>query len=147
MLKNTGAVVNAVRYAVKTRKDWEAFMTENSIERDGIAAAAKELAALAFPSDDPIQTVDGKRTRYGNAVQAAAYMMRGVLAQAEVNDTPATPDYLALAVQAAETAHDKGEVSYRTIVDALVSLDPCICDDSHDSATCPVHPTCQGDHS
>lgn len=128
MLTNTENVVNAVKYAVKTRKDWEAFMTENEITRDKIADTAREIAALAFPKDKPVQKTDGKRTRFGNAVQAAAYMMRAVLAQEEIGDEPpATPDYLALAVQAAKTAHDKGSVDTGKIlaaVEAALSATP-----------------------
>lgn len=90
MLKNTKNVVNAVKYAVKTRQDWETFVTENNITRDKIAEAAREIAALAYPNDEPVQTVDGKRTRYGNAVQAAGYMMRAVLATDSEDST--TPD-------------------------------------------------------
>jgi hypothetical protein len=121
MLTNTENVVNAVKYAVRTRKDWEAFMTENKIDRDGIKDAAREIASLAFPSDKPVQKVDGRRTRFGNAVQAAAYMMRAVLDQDKDDDAPTTPDYLALAVQAAKTAHDKGGVSIDDVLTAVTA--------------------------
>jgi hypothetical protein len=123
MLNNTETVVNAVRYAVKARGAWKTFVTENSITRDMIADTARELAALAYPNDEPVQKTDGKRTRFGNAVQAAGNGMRSVLNAEESDDTDKTPDYLALAVEAAKRAHDKGEVAYRTIVDALVALD------------------------
>lgn len=78
-LTNTQTVVNAVRYAVKTRGAWATFVAENSITRDMIADTARELAVLAFPSDEPVQKTDGKRTRFGNAVQAAGNGMRSVL--------------------------------------------------------------------
>lgn len=85
-LTNTTAVVNAVKYAVKTRKAWEAFVAENNITRDDIAETSKALASLAYPDDETVQTVDGKRTRYGNAVQAAGYMLRAVLPKDEDTD-------------------------------------------------------------
>lgn len=93
MLKNTDSVVNAVRYAVKGRKNWQAFVDENEITRDMIAATAKEIAALAYPNAEPVQTikVDGKpvRTDYGNAVQAAAWNLRSILnTPDEGDDTP-----------------------------------------------------------
>ena len=88
MLTNTKNVVNAVKYAVKTRQDWIDFVTENKITRADIKDAAREIAALAYPSDEPVQTVDGVRTRYGNAVQAAGYMMRSVLATDEDSTAP-----------------------------------------------------------
>jgi|SRR6478609_8034321 len=87
MLNNTNDVVNAVRYAVRTRPMWETFVAENGITRDMIADTAKELASLAYPSDEPVQKTDGKRTRYGNAVQAAAAMLRKVI-EPDVDDAP-----------------------------------------------------------
>ena len=79
MLKNTNDVVNAVRYAVRTGKTWATFVEENKITRDQIADTAREIAALAYPKDEPVQKKDGKRTRFGNAVQAAGFGMRYVL--------------------------------------------------------------------
>lgn len=78
-LINTETVVNAVRYAVKARGSWQTFVAENTITRDMIADTARELAGLAYPSDEPVQKVDGVRTRFGNAVQAAGNGMRSVL--------------------------------------------------------------------
>lgn len=89
-LTNTTDVVNAVKYAVRTRAAWARFVETNNITRDDIADAARQIAALAFPGDDPVQKVDGVRTRYGNAVQAAGYMMRAVLATDSEDST--TPD-------------------------------------------------------
>jgi hypothetical protein len=95
MLNNdtTKTVVNAVRYAVKSRKAWEAFVAENGVTRGTIKDYAREVALLAYPVKDgekPVQTVDGVRTPYGNAVQAAGYMMRAVLATDSEDST--TPD-------------------------------------------------------
>lgn len=118
MLKNTDTVVNAVRYAVKARGAWEKFVTENNITRDQIADTARELAVLAYPSDEPVQKVDGKRTRFGNAVQAAGNGMRSVLDKGE---SESVTDYLARAVKAAQTAHDKGEISTDDILTAITA--------------------------
>lgn len=94
---NTAAVVNAVRYAVKTRPLWITFVTENEVTRENVTDTAKELATLAYPNDEDVQTVkdaDGRktRTRYGNAVQAAAAMMRKALddiaGDEETDETP-----------------------------------------------------------
>jgi hypothetical protein len=91
MLKNTDTVVNAVRYAVKARGSWLTFVQDNDITRDQIADTARELATLAYPSDETVQTVnvDGKkvRTRFGNAVQAAGNGMRSVLDADETKST------------------------------------------------------------
>lgn len=77
---NTDQVVNAIRYAVKARGYWAKFATENNITRDQIADTARDLAALAYPTDEPVQSVGGKRTRFGNAVQAAGKGLREALA-------------------------------------------------------------------
>lgn len=87
MLKNTDKVVNAIRYAVKSRGYWRTFVEENGITRDQIADTARELAALAYPNDEPVQKKDGQRTRFGNAVQAAGNGMRSVLDADESDDT------------------------------------------------------------
>lgn len=86
MLSNTDTVVNAVRYAVKARGAWQRFVTDNDITRDQIADTARELAALAYPNDEPVQKTDGKRTRFGNAVQAAGNGMRSVLDNESTKD-------------------------------------------------------------
>jgi hypothetical protein len=93
MLNNTATVVNAVKYAVNSRGAWVTFCNENNITRDQIADTAREIATLAYPSDEPVQTVkdsDGTkvRTRFGNAVQAAAKGMRDALGKAESDGTP-----------------------------------------------------------
>lgn len=80
MFTNTNTVVNAIRYDVKGRPAWVTFVTENQITKENLADAAKELAALAFPKEEPVQKRDGARTVFGNAVQAAAYNLRTALA-------------------------------------------------------------------
>lgn len=85
MLTNTETVLNAIRYAVKARGSWETFVNENKITRDQIAETARELAALAYPTDEPVQKINGTRTRFGNAVQAAGNGMRSVLDKAETD--------------------------------------------------------------
>lgn len=85
MLKNTETVLNAIRYAVKARGTWQTFCDENNISREMIAETARELAALAYPTDEPVQKVNGVRTRFGNAVQAAGNGMRSVLDKAETD--------------------------------------------------------------
>ncbi len=90
-LTNTKAVVNAIQYAVKARGTWAKFVAENNITRAMIADTARELATLAYPNDETVQTVnvDGKkvRTRFGNAVQAAGNGMRSVLDADETEST------------------------------------------------------------
>jgi len=116
MLRNTDNVVNAVRYTVRTRQHWVKFVEENGITRDQIADVAREVAALAYPNDEPVQKIDGVRTRYGNAVQAAGNALRNVLPK---DGDTAEADYLKKVIVAAQTAHDKGEISTDTILKAV----------------------------
>src|SRR6478735_2114539 len=116
MLRNTDNVVNAVRYTVRTRQHWVKFVEENGITRDQIADVAREVAALAYPNDEPVQKIDGVRTRYGNVVQAAGNVLRNVLPK---DGDTAEADYLKKVIVAAQTAHDKGEISTDTILKAV----------------------------
>lgn len=76
---STSAAVNAVRYSVKGVDMWDAFVVDNAITSDNVADAAKALAVLAYPKEDQKQTVNGKRTTFGNAVQAAGWNLREAL--------------------------------------------------------------------
>lgn len=119
---NADAAVNAVRYAVKSLGTWASYVADNNVTRETVADHARALAALAFPKDDPIQKSEGKRTRFGNAVQAAGNGMRRALDDIEgTDDSKSTPDYLALAVQAARTAHSKGEIGTDDILTAITA--------------------------
>ena len=115
MLTNTTHVVNAVKYTVKTRAVWESFVKDNGITRDDIATTAREIATLAYPNDEPVQKIDGKRTRYGNAVQAAAFNLRSVLPK---DETTTETDYLAKVIKAATTAVDH-EIDAAKVRDAV----------------------------
>ena len=94
-LTNTDNVVNAVKYIVRTTAHWTTFVAENGITREMIGSTSKVLASLAYPEDAPVQTetIDGRktRTRYGNAVQAAAAMLKKVI---EDEDAPVKPTAL-----------------------------------------------------
>ena len=114
MLKNTDNVVKAIRYAVRTRGYWVTFVKENNITRDMIADTARELAALAYPNDEPVQKKDGKRTRFGNAVQAAGNGLRAAIDKDDADDK--TPDYLDMVRQAVKKARDKGECPHEAIL-------------------------------
>lgn len=85
---NADEAVNAVRYAVKARGTWVKYVTDNKVTRETVKDHAAALAALAYPSDKPIQRVDGTRTRYGNAVQAAGNGMRAALDKEESDGEP-----------------------------------------------------------
>lgn len=110
------ALVAHIRSAVNAMPKVKKFVEANGVTRETIADFARLLADRAYPNDAKVQKKDGKRTRYGNAVQAAAAMMRKAI-EPEGNEN--TPDYLALAIQAANTAHTKGEIETQRILDAI----------------------------
>lgn len=84
---NADAVVKAVRYAVRAQGSWATYVADNGVTRDTVKDHALALAMLAFPNDEPVQKTNGSRTRFGNAVQAAANGMRYVLDKDETDET------------------------------------------------------------
>lgn len=92
-LVNSDRAVSAVRSAVRNMGTWQSFVTDNGVTRDNVKDYASALAVLAFPKDAPVQKTDGKRTRFGNAVQAAGNGMRYVLTKNETDgDTDGDTD-------------------------------------------------------
>lgn len=75
-LVNASAVVNAVKYELRTASDWAAFVVENKVTAANVKDFAVEIAALVYPNDERKQTANGTRTRFGNAVQLAAHHLR-----------------------------------------------------------------------
>lgn len=73
---------------LKSGKAYVAYVEKYGVTHDNLADHARALASLAFPGDDGKQTVNGKRTNYGNAVQAAGWHLRNVLGKAEAEDKP-----------------------------------------------------------
>jgi len=96
------ALVATIKAAVNGTGKYAAYVAAHTVTRENVKHHAAALATLAYPKDKPVQTVDGKRTRYGNAVQAAGYGLRAALTPKPA--TPAEQDYLAAVIKSIEAA-------------------------------------------
>jgi hypothetical protein len=73
------ALVATIRAAVNGAGKYAAYVEAHDVTRENVKYHAAALAALAYPNERPVQTVEGKRTKYGNAVQAAGNGLRAAL--------------------------------------------------------------------
>ncbi len=83
----TSAAVTAVRSTIRSQGVWARYVAAHNITADDVKVHAAALAALVYPTHEPVQRKDGKRTAYGNAVQAAGNGMRYALKAAAGTDT------------------------------------------------------------
>lgn len=81
------ALVATIRAAVNGVGKYAAYVEAHKVTRENVKHHAVALATLAYPNERPVQTKDGKRTKYGNAVQAAGNGLRYALADTD-DDTP-----------------------------------------------------------
>lgn len=88
------ALVATIRASVNGLGKYDAYVTEHNVTREDVKHHALALAVLAYPNDKPIQKADGKRTRFGNAVQAAGNGLRNALSKAENGGNDATLNLL-----------------------------------------------------
>lgn len=100
--KTAAALVATIRAAVNGNGKYAAYVTAHNVTRETVKDHAVALASLAYPSDAPVQKKDGKRTRFGNAVQAAGNGLRGALDKRETTPT----DYLAQVLKSIDAAID-----------------------------------------
>lgn len=118
--KTVAAILTNIQSTVKASGKYTAYVAEYSVTRDNLADHARALAdAWAdkyAPKTERVQKRDGARTPYGNAVQAAGAGLRTALG----TDHTAKPvDWIRLVRQAAENAHNKGEVPTDAILAAV----------------------------
>lgn len=114
------AVVNQIRADLRGEARYSAYVTEFKVTRQTVKDHALALARLVTP--ETAQTVrndDGTKTRtkFGNAVQAAGNGLRRALGKDD--DDEKVTDWLRLVKQAAENAHEKGEISVDKIMAAV----------------------------
>lgn len=98
--KTAAALVATIRAAVNGAGKYSAYVTAHEVTRETVKFHAAALAALAYPSDAPVQKKDGKRTRFGNAVQAAGNGLRAALGKTEPTD--AERDYIKAIIKAVD---------------------------------------------
>lgn len=82
------ALVATIRAAVNGAGKYLAYVEAHDVTRETIKDHARALAVLAYPHDKPVQKVDGSRTKFGNAVQAAGKGLREALGADETGDKP-----------------------------------------------------------
>lgn len=76
--KTAAALVATIKAAVNGAGKYAAYVADHPVTRETVKDHAYALAVLSYPNDAPIQKKkDGKRTRFGNAVQAAGNGLRG----------------------------------------------------------------------
>lgn len=85
--ETAAALVKTIKSAVNGRGKYAAYVTAHAVASGNVKDHAFALATLAYPNDKPVQKTDGIRTRFGNAVQAAAYGLRNALDKDESADT------------------------------------------------------------
>lgn len=105
------SVVNQIKSDMRGGAKYGAYVAEFGVTHDTVKFHAAALARLVTP--ETAQKVDGKRTKYGNAVQAAGNGLRSALGK---KDGAANTDWIKLVRQAAENAHNKGGFDADTIV-------------------------------
>lgn len=88
------ALVANIRAAVNGARKYIAYVEAHTVTRDTVKDHARALAALAYPKDEPVQKKDGKRTRFGNAVQAAGNGLRAALTPEDSDDDTGTRNLL-----------------------------------------------------
>lgn len=85
--KTAAALVATIRAAVNGAGKYVAYVESHEVTRENVKDHSFALAVLTYPHDAPVQKKDGKRTRFGNAVQAAGNGLRAALGKDE-DDTP-----------------------------------------------------------
>lgn len=85
--KTAAALVATIRAAVNGAGKYVAYVNDHGVTTNTVKDHARALAVLAYPNDAPVQKKDGKRTRFGNAVQAAGNGLRAALGKDD-DDTP-----------------------------------------------------------
>ena len=117
------ALVSTIKAAVNGAGKYEKYVAEMSVTRENLADHARALAALAYPNEPQVQKKDGKRTKFGNAVQAAGAGLRVALGE---DMTKKPVDWLKMVKQATENAANKGHVDadaiMRAVTETLESL-------------------------
>lgn len=125
------AVVNQIKSDLRGGSKYAAYVAEFKVERDTVKDHALALARLVTPETAQSERqADGSktRTRFGNAVQAAANGLRSALPSA---DEEKVTDWMRLVRQAVENAHVKGEFTEERILSEVREV---LCADADETA-------------
>ena len=80
------AVVNQIKSDMRGGAKYDKYVTDFSVTRETVKEHALALARLVTP--ETAQKKDGKRTRFGNAVQAAGNGLRRALPETDQPEKP-----------------------------------------------------------
>lgn len=80
-------LVAHIKSEVNGLPKWAAYVETHGVTRENVKDHAAALAALAYPNEPQVQRKDGKRTKFGNAVQAAGNGLRRALGKDEDAET------------------------------------------------------------
>jgi hypothetical protein len=81
------ALVSTIQSATNGVGKYAAYVEAHSVTSENVKDHAFALAVLAYPTLSTTQKKDGKRTKFGNAVQAAGAGLRGALSKDSDDDT------------------------------------------------------------
>lgn len=110
-------LIDTIRTAVNGAGKYATYVKVQNVTKENVKHHAVALAVAAYPHEKPVQKIDGKRTKFGNAVQAAGNGLRSALGKAD----PVPTDYLLRVQKAVEAAMDH-EVDAETIKAAIADL-------------------------
>lgn len=110
------ALVSVIKSAVNGAGKYDRYVAEMNVTRENLADHARALASLAYPNEPTVQKKDGKRTKYGNAVQAAGAGLRVALGE---DMTKKPVDWLKMVKSATENAVNKGHIDADAIARAV----------------------------
>jgi hypothetical protein len=86
--KTAAALVSTIKGAVNGSGKYTAYVDAHNVTRETVKDHAYALAVLTYPNEKPVQKSDGKRTKFGNAVQAAGFGLRAALPETEQAPKP-----------------------------------------------------------
>lgn len=82
------ALVATVKASVNGERRYAEYVVAHEVTRDTVKDHALALAAFIYPNEKPVQKADGKRTKFGNAVQMIGAGLRRNLPAAADTDKP-----------------------------------------------------------
>lgn len=80
------ALVSHIRSEVNGLPKWAMYVDTHGVTSETVKDHAVALAVLAYPNIPQVQKKDGKRTKFGNAVQAAGNGLRRAISKDSDND-------------------------------------------------------------
>lgn len=97
------ALAATIKAAVNGEGKYSRYVKAHDVTLDTVADHARALAVFTYPNEKPVQKVeDGKRTKFGNAVQKAGLGLRTALKDEDDPSEDDTTDYLAKVIAAVD---------------------------------------------